>query len=155
MSLWTWTGAYPKVGQWSRFKGTVVREFTGKTELDLDTWAYTETPRDVEWENGEYDGVKHEWPTDWYIDRELLKDKWRGMDMGDSDWIEMGKRVFEENIKPLNFIGTVGQIPSIMIVKNGLKNHIVSGWSTALGVGQLLNLRWTPQLWWDKEDRRQ
>jgi peptide/nickel transport system substrate-binding protein len=154
MSLWTWTGSYSKVGQWDRFKGTVVREHTGETQLDPDNWAYTETPRDGEWVSGEYDGTKHEWPTDWYIEREVLKDKWRVLDMGTPEWVELGKQVFDMNIKPLNFIGTVGQIPSIIIVKNGLRNHMVSGWSTALGVSHLLNMRWSPQLWWDRDDRR-
>ena len=155
MGLWTWTGAYARVGQWDRFKGEVVREHLGVTELDVETAFYTETPRDGEWESGEYDGIKHEWPTDWYIDRETLKDKWRVMEMGTPEWVDMGKKVFAMNMEPLNYIGTVGQIPNIMIVKNGLRNHVVPGWSTALELGPQLVQEYSPQLWWDKADRRQ
>jgi len=155
MGLWTWGGGYPKVGQWSRFKGEIVREFTGESELDVDTAYYTETPRDGEWESGEYDGIKHEWPTDWHIDRTVLNNKWRVLEMGTPEWVEMGKKVFAMNMEPLNFLGTVGQIPNIMIVKNGLRNHIIPGWSTALELGPQLVQEYSPQLWWDRADRRQ
>jgi peptide/nickel transport system substrate-binding protein len=153
MSVWTWTGSYPPYGGWDRFKPEALRRHLDTTYIDPELYREP-TPFDEEFTDGTYDGIQHEWPTDWYIEREILKDYWREMDMGTPEWVDMGKQVFAMNVEPLNYIGTVGQIPSIEIVKNGLRNYIVSGWSTALGVQHLLNLRWSPQLWWDREDRR-
>ena len=154
MSLWQWGGMNPKYGAWDRRKGETVAELTGTSTTELpDDWVNYPTPDfDKDW----VENQNMELPDDTFKKVILLQNEWRdhAVDMGSPEYMEIGRQIFEIKTKSLNHIGSVGQLPQPLIVKNGLKNHLVPGWQVeALGAQAIQ--RWAAQMYWDIPERRQ
>ena len=104
-------------------------------------WRWLPTPKD-----STLAGVK---PPDWWLKQADLEDAWQLTDPGSKEYLELGQQVFDFYVTNLIKIGTVGEVPSILVAKNKLGNVITPGWLKGYDPSAaLFVMQWCDQLYW-------
>lgn len=101
-------------------------------------WIYTETDAELEGEK----------PDDWWLEQENLRLKWAATEMGSAEYMSIGRELFDVYVKKIIKLGLVGQVPDVMIAKNGLGNVVPPKWVTGYPLDPQLIQEWYDQLFW-------
>jgi peptide/nickel transport system substrate-binding protein len=101
-------------------------------------------------------GVEHTYsgggevpPEDWKYHMSL-EDRFQNTKMGSPEYMEIGRELFEWYTEVFFAqIGLVGEVPQILIVKNGLKNVVNPDFFPGAPLGDHLVQTWMDQLYWE------
>jgi peptide/nickel transport system substrate-binding protein len=143
MNLWVWSddgGTVPLWGQWLSAKNTAVREMIGPDAKMPEDWRRLETPKDKELEGEE--------PADWWIDQAELEDRWTNTVMGSPEYMALGRQVFDFYVQRMIRIGTIGEIPSILIADKKLGNVPPPGYVSVYPLSPHFMQTYIDQLYW-------
>ena len=71
------------------------------------------------------------------------------MEVGSKEYLETGRKVFDFYVTGLYKLGTVGQVPTLLIAKNKLGNVVTPGWVKGFDVSNpSFVMQWSDQLYW-------
>jgi peptide/nickel transport system substrate-binding protein len=143
MNAWVWSdegGHAPPWGTWLGQKLTAVQEMLGEGVDVPPNWRWLDTPKD-----GELAGER---PPDWWIEQADLEDEWLLTEMGSPEYVELGQKVYDFYVKNVFKIGTVGEIPKVLVAKKGLGNIPPPGYITGIDLGPRLMQTYQDQLYW-------
>jgi len=68
--------------------------------------------------------------------------------MGSPEYRELGIKVFNTYVNLMEAIGTVGEVPTIMIAKNKLRNVVTPGWLKGVPIDHEYVQTWMDQMYW-------
>ena len=84
----------------------------------------------------------------WRVRKENLRLKWAATEMGSAEYMSIGRELFDVYVKKIIKLGLVGQVPDVMIAKNGLGNVVPPKWVTGYPLDPQLIQEWYDQLFW-------
>lgn len=141
-ATWVWHGSN-NWRIWQNYMGeleTALTDSLADGETLPDGWRSMDPPNGVE--------IDWERPPQWYVDSLDLAAEWNQTEMGSPEYVEIAKELFDQQVKLLVRIGAVGEIPSVMIAKNGLGNVLPPGWVAGMPLDHEYVQTWMDQLYW-------
>jgi hypothetical protein len=95
----------------------------------------------------EYENAR-EVPPDWYREQETLVNEWNATEMGSPEYMDLGQKVMDTYVSWMWRIGSVGEVPTVMIAKNKLGNVVSPGWLNGMPLDHEYVQTWMDQLYW-------
>jgi hypothetical protein len=143
MNVWVWSdeeGHAPPWYLWLPAKEAAAKKMLEEGEELPANWRWLETPED--------DELPGERPPDWWLEQADLEDRWMATDMGTAEYRRLGQEVYDFYVENVIKIGTVGEIPNVLIVKKGLGNVPPPGYVEGLDLGDRLIHAYRDQFYW-------
>jgi hypothetical protein len=95
--------------------------------------------------------LEGEKPPDDYLENLDRQELFLEAEVGTPEYIELGGQIFDFWVESLYRIGTVGEVPKVMLVNNGLGNVLPPGWVKGKALDLELMGQWYDQLFWKQD----
>jgi peptide/nickel transport system substrate-binding protein len=142
-SVWHWSddgGHAPHWATWLNEHNRAVKESLAEGEPFPVNWRTVET--------GKEDTYGGEKPPDYWIEAHDREDRWLLTSMGSPEYMELAVEVFDFYVNNIFKIGTVGEVPKVLVYKKNLGNVPPPGYITGYPLGPRLMYGYVDQLFW-------
>jgi peptide/nickel transport system substrate-binding protein len=139
MNLWQWQSSIAMDWQkWLSAKERLLRGVSGELPSN---WRRLDAGEILEGEK----------PPDDYLENLDRQELFLEAEVGTPEYIELGGQIFDFWVESLYRIGTVGEVPKVMLVNNGLGNVLPPGWVKGKALDLELMGQWYDQLFWKQD----
>lgn len=146
---WVWGSGPFHWNSWlSTHNDAMVETLPEGTPLPTD-WRWRTSGKEDTYEDIFLGDVPPKEPPDYWKAQQDLVNEWNQTEMGSSEYMELGTKVFDFYVKEIPSIGTVGEVPFIMIAKNKLRNVVPPGWLSGVPIDHEYVQTWMDQMYWE------
>jgi peptide/nickel transport system substrate-binding protein len=143
LNAWVWSseaGHAPLWDQWLVAKQRAVQTIVGVGKPLPANWRRMDTP------SATLPGEKP--PEEWIAISEL-EEQWQNSEPGSAQYRELGARYIDFFIQHMYTVGTVGQVPNVVVAKSNLGNVVPPGFVSGYDPSwESFMMQWADQLYW-------